>query len=85
MADALAWALHRAGADSQALTYAQQANRLGWRNATFRFHLGMIERALGRPADARRDLQAALDINPYFSVLQAPAARSALAGLKAAG
>ncbi len=84
VADALAWALHRAGANAEALTYAQQANRLGWKNAGFRFHLGMIELALGRRADARRDLQTALDINPYFSLLQAPAARSALASLRRA-
>jgi tetratricopeptide (TPR) repeat protein len=78
VADALGWALHQAGRDREALRYATQANRLGWRNAGFRYHLGMIELALGQRAEAHRDLAAALEINPYFSVLQAPVARRAL-------
>jgi len=82
VADALGWALHRAGRDHEALGYATRANRLGWRNAAFSYHLGMIELALGRQAEARRDLGAALKINPYFSVLQAPVARMALTAAK---
>jgi tetratricopeptide (TPR) repeat protein len=78
VADALGWALHRAGRDREALRYARHANRLDWRNATFRFHLGMIELSLGRRAQAHQNLAAALKINPYFSVLQAPVARRAL-------
>lgn len=77
--DALAWALHRAGRDREALPHARRADRLGWRNATFRYHLGMIELSLGHRAAARRDLDAALDINPHFSQLHAPIARRALA------
>jgi hypothetical protein len=41
----------------------------------------MIEKALGRTADARRDLTAALRLNPHFSALHAPLARAALAAL----
>jgi tetratricopeptide (TPR) repeat protein len=78
VADALGWALHRAGRDREALGYAIRANRLGGRNATYRYHLGMIELALGHQAKARRDLDLALRINPYFSVRQAPVARRAL-------
>ena len=81
VADALAWALHRAGQDRSALYYAKQADRFGWRNATFRYHRGMIELALGDRAAARTHLREALDINPYFSVLQAPIARKALSSL----
>jgi tetratricopeptide (TPR) repeat protein len=81
VADALAWALHRAGRDEEALRYAEQAGRLGWRNATFSYHAGMIELALGQRQNARRDLHRALSINPRFSVQQAPIARKALAGL----
>jgi tetratricopeptide (TPR) repeat protein len=81
VADALAWALHVNGQDKEALTYAQQASRLGWQNALFSYHQGMIERSLGLRADAQRDLSLALHINPSFSVLQAPLARSALAEL----
>jgi tetratricopeptide (TPR) repeat protein len=81
VADALAWALHVNGQDREALTYAQQASRLGWQNALFSYHQGMIERSLGLRAEAQRDLSQALHINPYFSVLQAPLARSALTEL----
>jgi tetratricopeptide (TPR) repeat protein len=81
VADALAWALHRAGDDSEALHYAKLANGLGWRNATFAYHLGMIELGLGQRAAARRDLTLALRINPHFSFTQAPKAVTALATL----
>jgi tetratricopeptide (TPR) repeat protein len=81
VADALAWALHVNGKDAKALRYAEVANGLGYRNALFRYHQGMIEKALGRTADARRDLTAALRLNPHFSALHAPLARAALASL----
>ncbi|MFG2003663.1 tetratricopeptide repeat protein [Spirillospora sp. NPDC048911] len=78
VADALAWALHANGQDKEALGYARQAARTGYRSATFRYHLGVIEKSLGRRADARRDLKAALALNPHFSDLHAPLARKAL-------
>jgi tetratricopeptide (TPR) repeat protein len=78
VADALGWALHRAGRDREAFGYATRANRVGRRNATYRYHLGMIELALGHRAAARLNLEQALRINPYFSVLQAPVGRRAL-------
>ena len=81
VADALAWALHVNGRDAEALGSARQATALGERSALFLFHRGMIERSLGQRDEARRDLSDALRINPYFSVLQAPVARAALAGL----
>jgi len=81
VADALAWALHRAGKDAEALSYADKAMSLGWRNATFFYHRGMIESALGERAAARADLAQALRTNPHFSPLQAPVARRALAQL----
>ncbi|GAA2598956.1 tetratricopeptide repeat protein [Actinomadura fulvescens] len=78
VADALAWALHVNGKDKEALGYARQAVRTGYRNATFLYHLGVIEKSLGHTADARRDLKAALALNPHFSDLHAPLARKAL-------
>ena len=81
VADALGWALHRAGQDSEALHYATAAGRLGWRNATFSYHRGMIELSLGHRAAARGALRRALALNPHFSPLLAPAARRALAAL----
>lgn len=81
VADALAWALHAAGRDAEALPYADQALALGWRNALMSFHRGVIEQALGMSAAARRDLVAVQDINPYFSTLYAGVAQRALASL----
>jgi tetratricopeptide (TPR) repeat protein len=81
VADALAWALHRAGQDEEALGYAVKANRLGWQNATFAYHLGAIELSLGRRDDARKHLSEALRINPHFDRVQAPKAIAALNSL----
>ena len=80
-ADALAWALHSAGRDAEALPYAQQATALGTKNASFLYHRGVIEAAVGQPAQARATLSAALATNPHFSPLYAPRAQAALAQL----
>ncbi|WP_104820634.1 lipopolysaccharide assembly protein LapB [Kitasatospora sp. MMS16-BH015] len=78
VADALAWALHRQGADPEALELARQARHTGWRNALFAYHRGEIERALGQDAAARDDLAEALHEDPYFNPLQAPRASADL-------
>ena len=78
VADMLGWALHRSGANAEAISYARKANALGAHNSGYLFHLGTIELSLGRNADARRDLSAALALNPHFSPLDAPAATAAL-------
>ncbi|WP_199546038.1 lipopolysaccharide assembly protein LapB [Streptomyces sp. N35] len=78
VADGLAWALHRAGRSAEAAEHAESAAKLGWRPASFAYHRGEIERALGREGEARRLFAAALRANPHFSPLQAPAARKAL-------
>lgn len=80
-ADALAWALHSAGRDAEALPYAQQATSLGGRNALFLYHRGAIEAALGRTDAARASLASALDTNPHFSPLFAPRAAELLTDL----
>ncbi|UZJ23513.1 tetratricopeptide repeat protein [Rhodococcus antarcticus] len=80
-ADALGWALHAAGRDSEALPYAQQATALGTRNASFLYHRGIIEQSLGMTPQARATLTSALAINPYFSPLFAPKAQQALTAL----
>lgn len=48
-ADALAWALHRAGRPKAALPHAKRATSTGWRNPLLHHHRAEIERALGRP------------------------------------
>ncbi|PIB06934.1 hypothetical protein B1C81_22635 [Streptomyces sp. HG99] len=77
-ADALAWALHVNGRDKEALPYARQATATGYRNASFLYHRGMIERATGHEKQARASLTSALDLNPGFSPLGAREARKAL-------
>jgi len=79
VADAYAWALHAAGRDRAALGYERRALALGTRSASFRYHLGMIEFALGRSDAGVADLRTALGINPHFAILGAGVARSALA------
>lgn len=79
--DAYAWALHRAGRDAEALPIARQALSLGLDPAAMRFHLGVIEAALGDRPAARRDLTAALTRCPRWNPLQVPVARQLLADL----
>ncbi|MFI2374077.1 tetratricopeptide repeat protein [Streptomyces sp. NPDC018964] len=85
VADALGWALHRAGDDEEALPFAVRATEGteggGVRSASYVFHRGMIERSLERYGAARRHLREALRINPWFSPLWMPRAKTALARL----
>jgi tetratricopeptide (TPR) repeat protein len=82
VADALAWALHVSGRDAEALQYADQALKLGTRNAMLSYHRGAIRAALGDKAGASADLSAALALNPHFSVRHAPEATRLLATTK---
>jgi tetratricopeptide (TPR) repeat protein len=81
VADAYAWALYANGRYAEASTYARQALALGYRNALFAFHAGMIQSKLGNDAQARTLLEEAMGINPRFSIQYAPVAREALARL----
>jgi tetratricopeptide (TPR) repeat protein len=81
VADSLAWALHAAGKDAEALPLAQRVAATGVRAAGYAYHLGMIELALGQRGQARTDLARALKANPAFSPADAPVARKALADL----
>jgi tetratricopeptide (TPR) repeat protein len=81
-ADALGWALTRAGQPAEALSYGLRALRLGSRDALFLYHAGMSARAAGRPALARRFLARSLSLNPHFSPLYAPRAQRVLGELR---
>ncbi len=81
VADALGWALHRAGRDGEALAYLNQALSLGWRNALMYFHRGMIEHGLRMNSAARRDLAMTESTNPYFSPLWTSLAKQTLLSL----
>jgi tetratricopeptide (TPR) repeat protein len=80
-ADALAWALHRLGRDTEARRRSDEALRLGSRDPLLRYHAGAIAAALGRTADARHDLELALSTDPGFSATGAAEARRILASL----
>ncbi len=82
VADTLGWALHLSNRDAEALTYAKRAYESGATSATYAYHLGMIELALGDWPGAKDHLNRALQINPQFSPLDAPSARAALASLE---
>jgi tetratricopeptide (TPR) repeat protein len=77
-ADALGWALTRAGHPRAGLRWAHRALRLGTRDAAFLYHAGMTARAAGARGAARTWLRGALRANPRFSPLYAPRAVRAL-------
>jgi tetratricopeptide (TPR) repeat protein len=77
-ADALGWALTRAGEPQQGLLFAKRALRLGSRDPLFLYHAGIAARDAGRTGLARSYLSRALEANPRFSPLHAPRARMAL-------
>jgi tetratricopeptide (TPR) repeat protein len=77
-ADAYSWALTSAGRGDEALRWAKQALRTGWRDPLVRYHAGMAARLAGERALARRWLTQALTQSPAFSPLHAPRARQTL-------
>lgn len=79
--DLLAWALHQAGRDAEALAPMRQALALGTRDAMLYYHAGTIALAAGDTASARARLETALAINPYWHPSQPAAVRATLASL----
>jgi tetratricopeptide (TPR) repeat protein len=59
-ADALGWALTRAGRPSAGVAWARRALRTGSRDPLFRLHAGVAARRAGRGAEAKRDLEIAV-------------------------
>ena len=76
--DALAWALHSAGDEAQALVNARLALASGTQDARLLVHAGLIELANGLVAEGQAHLQAGLALNPSFSPLVIDAARAAV-------
>jgi tetratricopeptide (TPR) repeat protein len=81
-ADAVGWALTRAGRPAVGLRWSRKALRLGSRDAGFVFHAGMAAREAGRPALARRWLSQVARRPGALGPLRARAARSALEELR---
>jgi len=78
-ADALAWALYRAGRIDEAATHMAEATRLGTSYPTYAFHAGMIALAQGDVATARSELSRAVAATGTLSPLDLQSARAALA------
>jgi tetratricopeptide (TPR) repeat protein len=83
VADALAWALYRAGECAEADAYSQAALRLGTRDALTHFRAGRVAECRGDADRAAALFREALAINPYFSVRFGPEAWQALQPLDA--
>jgi tetratricopeptide (TPR) repeat protein len=81
-ADALGWALTRAGRPRAGLAYARRALSLGSRDSLFLYHAGMTALAAGDREAARTYLSRVVAANPRFSPLRAPLARRALRSLR---
>jgi tetratricopeptide (TPR) repeat protein len=79
--DTLAWALCKNRQYDEAAKAIAEALKLGTRDARLDYHAGMIYLGLGDKPKARAFLERALQINPYFSLLQAEQAKQTLAGL----
>jgi tetratricopeptide (TPR) repeat protein len=77
-ADALSWALHKTEQDEEALTYSEQAVRLGSHDPALLFHAGMVNFRAGNHETARGYLQRVIDTNPKFSLLYASEAAATL-------
>ena len=81
-ADAMAWALHAADRDQEALGYARRATALATRDARLLFHRGAVEAALGMAEPARVHLRAALAIDSGVAPLREQQARELLRSLR---
>ena len=81
-ADALAWALYRAGRAEEAAPYADEAMRIGSHDSRMLFHAGLVAMATGDSDVALERLDLALELNPAFGPLDAPAAAAALVELE---
>jgi tetratricopeptide (TPR) repeat protein len=80
--DALAWCLFKKGRLSQAKTSIGEAMRLGTRDPLIHYHAGMIYAATGDRQNAVKHLKLALEINPFFDLLQAEVAEQTLMKMK---
>ena len=81
-ADALGWALTRAGRPGEGLAWARRALRLGSRDPLFHLHAGLAAKAAGPAGTAARELRTALSGRAALSPLRAREARAALEDLR---
>ena len=77
-ADALGWALTRAGRPAAGLSWGHRALAFGSRDPMFLYHAGLSAQAAGHAALARAYLSESLALNPRFSPLYGPRAERAI-------
>ncbi len=80
-ADTLAWVYFKNGDQPRAIDAIKRALSQKTQDAEIHFHAGMIAAKFGDAVSARKHLQQALNLNPRFSILQAPVAIKALEAL----
>ncbi|WP_193210912.1 tetratricopeptide repeat protein [Luteolibacter marinus] len=79
--DTLAWCQYKKGNHEEALVAIRRALKWYTADSLYYFHAGMIEAALGKTAEARRDLGRALQLNSRFHPRHAPEAAAKLTEL----
>ncbi|MEP6900117.1 MAG: tetratricopeptide repeat protein [Actinomycetota bacterium] len=80
--DILAWSLYKKGRFDEAKTAIDEALRLNTRDPRLLYHAGLIAAANGDNQKGAEYLKQALDINPFFDILQAEIAKKKLAEVK---
>lgn len=80
--DTLAWVWAAKGNWSRARTFAMRATRWNTQDPSVQYHAGIIALHVGRRAEARRRLSAALSTNAAFDAFDADDARAALRTLE---
>lgn len=80
--DALAWAYYKNGQYMKARKAIRKALRLGTKDARLFFHAGMIYEGIGDNELAKKYLEGALSLNPYFDLRYPATARSTLTAIK---
>ena len=81
-ADALGWALTRAGHPRAGLRWAERALARGWRDPSARLHAGIAAARAGETVQACRWLRDAVRGGAFLGPWQAARARTALAGVQ---
>ena len=80
--DTLAWALYRNGRYDEAREASDRALEMGTSDAVAYYHAGVISLALGELDRGISEIEAALEINPFFNALLAKEARSIVDGIE---